>query len=120
MSTPRPLPFELVPLELVPPVTASEPEPALDAIAPPFGKRCRRRGCERPATCVAGSASESSYPLAYCERDGRRLERKLGRQVTYFPVCAIEECEELASTLALIHATPTRSEWLLVCDVHRD
>lgn len=115
------LPSELSPLELAPFVTGSEP--AFAVPPPPFGKRCRCRGCERPATAVAVSASESSYPVTYCETHGRFVER-LGwrgpRHVTYFPVCAVEGCDELASgRLRLIQTAATRSEWLLVCHAHR-
>jgi hypothetical protein len=106
----------LMPFELVPLVTASDR--AFVAIAPPFGKQCRCGGCDRRATAVALSASEPTYPVTYCEMHGRLVERR-GRHVTYFPICAEDRCEELASTLTLIHATPTRSEWMLVCDVHR-
>ena len=89
----------------------------LSAIAPPLGKRCRCRGCEWPATAVAISESAASYPVAYCDQHGRLVER-LGRHVTYFPVCAMDGCDELASRLALMDVSPSRAEWQLACDHH--
>jgi hypothetical protein len=103
-------------VELAPPLLVTDS--TSDAVAPPLGKRCRYRGCGRPATAVAVIASESSYPVKYCETHGRLVER-LGRHVTYFPVCAEQGCDELASTLALVETARARSEWLLVCDAHR-
>jgi hypothetical protein len=35
----------------------------VDTVAQPLGKRCRCRGCDRPATAVAISASVASYPV---------------------------------------------------------
>src|SRR4029079_18874351 len=67
--------------------------------------RCCCRGCERPATAVAISDATASYPVAYCERHGRLVER-FGRPVTYFPVCVADGCDELASRLALVHSGP--------------
>jgi len=91
----------------------------VDEIAPPIGKRCRYRVCDRPATAVAISASAASYPAAYCAKHGRAVELLRRRHVTYFPVCTADRCDELASTLALVHTGPTRAEWQLVCDLHR-
>lgn len=96
---------------------ASDDAAPLDAIPPPLGKRCRCRGCEGPATAVAISVSAANYPVAYCKRHGRLVER-LGRHVTYFPVCTVDDCDEIASTLTLVHTATSRAEWQLVCDGH--